>query len=66
MLTSIEQITQLLPQASESVLQEVWMILSNAKKNQGSASDPESTLTINHSAFFNGYAPEDEGLYDDY
>jgi hypothetical protein len=65
MLTSIEQITQLLPKASESVLQEIWMILSTATKNEES-SDVESTLIRNHSAFLNGYAPEDEGLYDDY
>jgi hypothetical protein len=66
MLNSIEQITRLLPQASESVLQEVWMILSAAKKDEGLVSDLECTLTRNHSAFLNGYAPEDEGLYDDY
>jgi hypothetical protein len=65
MLTSIEQITQLLPKASESVLQEIWMILSTATKNEES-SEPESTLSRNHSAFLNGYAREDEGLYDDY
>jgi hypothetical protein len=65
MLTSIEQITQLLPTVSESVLQEIWMILSTATKNEES-SEPESTLIRNHSAFLNGYAPEDEGLYDDY
>jgi hypothetical protein len=65
MPTSIEQITKLLPQASESVLQEVSIILSAAKKDDGSFSDPECTLTRNHSAFLNGYAPEDEGLYDD-
>jgi hypothetical protein len=66
MLNSIEQITQLLPQASESVLQEVWMILNTAAKNKEPASDAETTLIRNHSAFLNGYAPEDEGLYDDY
>jgi hypothetical protein len=65
MLTSIEQITQLLPKASESVLQEVWMILGTATKNEES-SEPESTLIRNQSAFLNGYAPEDEWLYDDY
>ncbi len=66
MPTLSEQITQLLPQVSESVLQEVWMILNAAKKDEGSVSDPEYTLTRNHSAFLNGYALEDEGLYDDY
>jgi hypothetical protein len=65
MLTSIEQIIQLLPKASESVLQEIWMILSTATKTEES-SEPESTFIRNHSAFLNGYAPEDEGLYDDY
>jgi hypothetical protein len=66
MPTSIEKITKLLPQASESVLQEVWTILSTAVKNEESSSEPEKTLIRNHSAFLNGYAPEDEGLYDDY
>jgi hypothetical protein len=66
MPTSIEQITQLLPQAPESVLQEVWTILSTAIKNEESSSEPEKTLIRNHSAFLNGYTPEDEGLSDDY
>ena len=66
MLNSIEQITRLLPQASESVLQEVWTILSTAAKNEESFSESEKTEIRNHSAFLNGYAPEDEGLYDDY
>ncbi len=65
MLTSIDKITQLLPQASESVLQEIWMILNNAA-NEGESSESETTAVRNHSAFLNGYAPEDEGLYDDY
>jgi hypothetical protein len=65
MLNSIDKITQLLPQASESVLQEVWMILSTATKNEKSL-EPKSTSIRNHSAFLNAYAPEDEGLYDDY
>jgi hypothetical protein len=30
------------------------------------APTPSSLLTRNHSAFLNGYVPEDEGLYDDY
>jgi hypothetical protein len=62
MLNSIEQITRLLPQASESVLQEVWTILKNEKLS----SESETTVIRNHTAFLNGYAPEDEGLYDDY
>jgi hypothetical protein len=66
MPTSIDQITKLLPQASESVLQEVWTILNTAAKNKEPASDSERTLIRNHSAFLNGYAPEDQGLYDDY
>ena len=66
MLNSIEQITRLLPQASESVLQEVWTILNTAAKNNKSSSESEKTVIRNHSAFLNGYAPEDEGLYDDY
>jgi hypothetical protein len=66
MLNSIEQITRLLPQASESVLQEVWTILSTAAKHQEPASGSERNLIRNHSAFLNGYASEDEGLYDDY
>ena len=43
MLTSIDQITQLLPQASESVLQEIWTILNNAA-NQGESSESETTV----------------------
>jgi hypothetical protein len=66
MLNSIEQITQLLPQASELVLQEVWTILSTAAKNEESFPESEKDAIRNHSAFLNGYAPEDEGLYDDY
>ncbi|TVP66442.1 MAG: hypothetical protein EA343_01345 [Nodularia sp. (in: Bacteria)] len=27
---------------------------------------PESNITRSHDAFLQGYAPEDEGLYDDY
>lgn len=27
--------------------------------------DPEESIRV-HSAFLNGYAPQDEGLYDDY
>ena len=65
MLTSIDRITQLLPQASESVLEEVWIILSTAVNNQES-SELETNSDRKHSAFLNGYAPEDEGLYDDY
>jgi len=28
--------------------------------------EPASTIARRHHAFLNGYAPEDEGLYDDY
>jgi hypothetical protein len=66
MLNSIEQITRLLPQASESVLEEVWTILNTAAKNEKSSSESEKTVIRNHNAFLNAYAPEDEGLYDDY
>ena len=66
MLNSIEQITRLLPQASESVLKEVWTILNTAAKNEKSFSESEKTVIRNHSTFLNGCAPEDEGLYDDY
>jgi hypothetical protein len=65
MLTSIDKITQLLPQVSESVLQEIWTILNNAA-NKGESLKSETTVVRNHSAFLSGYAPEDEGLYDDY
>ncbi len=65
MLNSIEQITRLLPQASESVLEEVWTILSTAAESNESSSEPKKGIIRNHSAFLNGYAPEDEGLYDD-
>ncbi|WP_310489800.1 hypothetical protein [Chamaesiphon sp. VAR_69_metabat_338] len=65
MLTSIDKITQLLPQVSESVLQEIWTILNNAANHRESL-ESETTVVRNHSAFLNGYAPEDEGLYDDY
>ena len=65
MLTLIEQINQKLPAASESVLQEVWVILSSAA-NQGESSNLATKNIRNHNAFLNGYAPEDEGLYDNY
>jgi hypothetical protein len=65
MPTLIEQISQKLPQASESVLQEVWVILSSATNNEES-SDLETKNIRDHSAFLNGYAPEDEELYDNY
>jgi hypothetical protein len=65
MLTSIDKITELLPQVSESVLQEIWTILINVA-NQGESLESEATVIRNHSAFLNGYVPEDEGIYDDY
>jgi hypothetical protein len=65
MPTSIEQINQLLTQVSESVLQEVWIMLNTATKREESSSEPETNSIRNHSAFFNGYVPEDERLYDD-
>jgi hypothetical protein len=65
MLTAIDRINELLPHASESVLQQVWMILSSAANN-GESSEPVTNVVIKHSAFLNGYVPEDEGLYDDY
>ncbi len=65
MLTLIEQISQKLPQATESVLQEVLGILDSVLDHEES-SESETDKTRNHSAFLNGYAPEDEGLYDDY
>ncbi|ALF54649.1 hypothetical protein ACX27_20320 [Nostoc piscinale CENA21] len=47
----------------ESVLENVaagrWVITIQQK-----AEPPESILS--HDAFLNGYAPEEEGLYDDY
>ena len=45
MLTSIDKITQLLPQVSESVLQEIWMILNNAA-NKGESLKSKTTLDI--------------------
>ncbi len=65
MLTLIEQISQKLPQATESVLQEVLGILDSVLDHEES-SELETDKTRNRSAFLNGYAPEDEGLYDDY
>ncbi|MEH2081666.1 MAG: hypothetical protein V7K89_17170 [Nostoc sp.] len=47
----------------ESILENIttgrWVITIQQK-----AEEPKSTR--NHDAFLNGYAPEDEGLYDDY
>jgi hypothetical protein len=65
MPTLIEQISQKLPQAPESLLQEVLVILDSVGNNEES-SELETDKIRNHSAFLNGYAPEDEGLYDDY
>jgi hypothetical protein len=61
-----EQISQLLPHVPESVLQEVWMILSTAAKKEASYSDLETNPIVDRTAFLNGYAIEDEGLYDEY
>ncbi len=61
-----EQISQLLPHVSESVLQEVWMILSTAAKKEASSLDIETNPIVSRNAFLNGYAIEDEGLYDEY
>jgi hypothetical protein len=63
--TLIEQISQKLPQAPESLLQEVLVILDSVGNNEES-SELKTDKIRNHSAFLNGYAPEDEGLYDDY
>jgi hypothetical protein len=47
----------------ESILENIttgrWVITIQQKVE-------ESQSTRNHDAFLNGYAPEDEGLYDDY
>ncbi len=65
MTTLIEKISQKLPQAPESLLQEVLGIL-DAVDNNEELSESEIDRTRNHSSFLNGYVPEDEGLYDDY
>jgi hypothetical protein len=65
MATLIEQINQKLPQAPESLLQEVLGILDSVGNDQD-LSELETDKIRNHSAFLNGYAPDDEGLYDDY
>jgi hypothetical protein len=65
MPTMIEQISSKLPQTTESILQEVLEILDSAHSDEES-SESEIDKIRNHSAFLNGYAPEDEGLYDDY
>jgi hypothetical protein len=47
----------------ESILEKVaagrWVITIQQKAK-------ETEYTCTHDAFLNGYAPEDEGLYDDY
>jgi hypothetical protein len=65
MLTLIEQISRKLPQATESMLQEVLEILDSVNDNDKS-SESETNKIRDHRAFLNGYTPEDEGLYDDY
>jgi hypothetical protein len=65
MHTLIEQISQKLPQAPESVLREVLGILDSVDSQKESSEVKPSDIR-DHSAFVNGYAPEDEGLYDDY
>jgi hypothetical protein len=51
--------TLTLPQSIvEQVGEGSWIITIQPKSNK--------TKIRNHSAFLNGYAPEDEGLYDDY
>jgi hypothetical protein len=66
MATLIEQISQRLPQVPESLLQEVLEILNSFDNNNEESSASETEKIRNHSAFLNGYALEDEGLYDDY
>jgi hypothetical protein len=41
MLTLLDRIQQKLPQASESVLEQVWTILNTANELSGSASEDE-------------------------
>jgi hypothetical protein len=65
MHTLIEQISQKLPQAPESVLREVLGILDSVDSQKGLSEVKPSDIR-DHSAFLNGYSPEDEGLYDDY
>jgi hypothetical protein len=65
MPTLIEQISSKLPQTPESVLQEVLEMLDSVHSDD-SSSEAEIDKVRHHSAFLNGYAPEDEGLYDDY
>jgi hypothetical protein len=65
MLTLIEQINQKLPQAPEELLQKVLLILDSVDSHE-ELSELEPDKIKNHNAFLNGYAPEDEGLYDDY
>jgi hypothetical protein len=65
MPTLIEQISSKLPQTPESILREVLEMLDSAHSNEESSESEIDKIRI-HSAFLNGYAPEDEGLYDDY
>jgi hypothetical protein len=65
MPTLIEQISSKLPQTPESVLQKVLEMLDSVNYDEES-SEAKIDKVRNHSAFLNGYAPEDEGLYDDY
>ncbi len=64
MLTLIEQISQKLPYASESLLQEVWMILSATDERE--LSESETKNSPNPRNFLNSYDPCDEGLSDEF
>ena len=41
-------------------------VVSLAISTESKASDASGAVVRDHSAFLNSYAPEDEGLYDDY
>lgn len=64
MLNLIEQISQKLPHASESLLQEIWMMLSATDRQKLSESVTKNSP--NHHNFLSSDAPYDEGLSDEF
>jgi hypothetical protein len=64
-IEEIEQAVEQLP-LTDFVKLAVWV---DERRQQlaisPSAADKSQTVVRDHSAFLNGYAPQDEGLYDD-
>jgi hypothetical protein len=54
------------PELSASVGEGRWLVTIQPLPSSPELSSSDPTPARNHNAFLNSYAPEDEGLYDDY